>query len=480
LGPRRKWGQLAQKKEVSVYPDSISSADIVAAFTGKLPEGRVLAGNLAGIDYSHDEAYAVTPQAPVAVILPRSTAEVSTAMKVAGELGCPVTPRGSGTGLAGGCIPAPGGVVMSMEKMSSILEVDTENNVAVVQPGVTLSELDEMTSSYGLAYPVVIGEKGASLGGTVATNAGGMQAVKYGVTRNHVLGLEVVLGSGEVIRTGGKVFKRSSGYDLTQLFTGSEGTLGIVTEAIVRLVPRMRYRSTLLVPFNDLTEAAGIVPLITSSGVAPLVLEYIDALSMDAITKDAGLELGVEDSVKARCSAYLVIVLEGNREALVDQDMEDISGMVAGSGALDVYVLPPTAGTKLLEARDKAHWMAKANGADDIVDVVVPRSMMSKFMEAVSAISEQFSSLVVGCGHAGDGNVHLSIFQPDERVRHDVVRALLRTGIGLGGDVSAEHGIGKAKREDFLDLTGTVEIDLMRRIKSALDPKGILSPGNVV
>jgi len=453
---------------------------IVESFTAGLPEGRVLAGNLAGTDYSHDEAYAVVPQMPVAVIFPRSTAEVSTVMRIATEMGCSVTPRGSGTGLAGGCIPARGGVVLSLEKMSSILEVDTENNVAVVQPGVTLRELDEMTSGYGLAYPIVIGEKSASLGGTVATNAGGMQAVKHGVTRNHVLGLEVVLSSGQVIRTGGKVSKRSSGYELTQLFIGSEGTLGVVTEAIVRLVPRMRYRSTLLVPFNDLTEAAAVVPLITSSGAGPLVLEYIDTLTMDAITGDAGLELGVEESVKARCNAYLVIVLEGNREALVEQDMEDISEMMASHGALDVYVLPATAGARLLEARDKAHWMAKANGADDIVDVVVPRSMMAQFMKAVSSISDRFNTLVVGCGHAGDGNVHLSIFQPDEHVRHDVVRSILRTGIDLGGDVSAEHGIGKAKRVDFLDLEDDVEIEVMRRIKSALDPKGILSPGNVL
>ena len=453
---------------------------IVEELRRALPDGKVLSDSEISEDYSHDEAYATVPQMPAAVVLPNATDDVVVVVDTAARIGVSVTPRGSGTGLAGGCIPAPGGVVISFQNMRSILEIDTANNVAVVEPGVTLRELDEEAAKYGLAYPIVIGEKSASIGGMVATNAGGMQAVKYGVTRNHVLGLEVVLSSGKVIHTGGKLFKLSSGYDLTQLFVGSEGTLGVVTEITVRLVPRMEYRTTLLVPFTDLVDATAAVPKITSSGIGPLILEYIDALTMDAITRDVGLELGIDESIKSKCSAYLVVVLEDRVESSAEKGMEDVTAIVTANGAEEVYVLPSPVAMRLLEARDRAHWMAKANGANDIVDVVVPRAAMADFMQSVSEISQKMNSLVVGCGHAGDGNVHLSVFQPDPDVRHSVVLSILRSGVQFGGGVSAEHGIGKAKRSDFIELEDAAKLDVMRKIKSALDPAGLFSPGNVL
>ncbi len=229
---------------------------------------------------------------------------------------------------------------MSFERMNKILEIDTENHVAVVQPGVTLTELDERTAEDGLFYPVYPGELSASLGGNVGTNAGGMRAIKYGVTRHHVLGLEAVLPTGEVIRTGGKFVKASTGYDLTQLIVGSEGTLALVTEATLKLQPRLGHQATVLAPFPDLASVAGAVPKIVGSGIGPLILEYIDAFTMGAITYTAELQLGIPDEIRDTAQAYLVVMLEDNAPARLDEDVEAAGTLLAELGALDVYVLP--------------------------------------------------------------------------------------------------------------------------------------------
>ena len=229
---------------------------------------------------------------------------------IARETGAPVTARGSGTGLSGACVPRAGGILIAFREMAAILEIDVDNQTAIVQPGVTLRQLDEATEACGLVYPVFPGESSASLGGSVATNAGGMRAVKYGVTRQQVLGLEAVLGTGEVIRTGGKFVKSTSGYDLTQLIVGSEGTLAVVTEATLRLYPRPECAATVLAPFRTIDAIAQAVPKIIQSGVAPLILEYIDTMTMTAITAVRGLELGIGSAVKDAALAYLVVVLE--------------------------------------------------------------------------------------------------------------------------------------------------------------------------
>ena len=233
-------------------------------------------------DDAHDEALGELPVRPRAVVRPGTTDEVAAIVRAAGAEGIPLTARGSGTGLSGGCRPVEGGVVVSFERMHRILEIDTANHVAVVQPGVTLAGLDAALVPHGLIYPVFPGEQSASLGGNVATNAGGMRAVKYGVTRHHVLGLEVVLGTGEVIRTGGRFVKSSSGYDLTQLIVGSEGTLALVTEVTLRLHPRPEHHTTLLAPFATIDRIAQAVPPIVASGVGPLLVEYIDLITMSA------------------------------------------------------------------------------------------------------------------------------------------------------------------------------------------------------
>ncbi|MHB1710364.1 MAG: FAD-binding oxidoreductase [Acidimicrobiales bacterium] len=439
----------------------------------------VSAGEAIAEETTHDEALTVTPVRPYAVVRPGTTDEVAAIVTAAAAGGIPLTARGSGTGLSGGCVPVHGGVVVSFGRMDRILEVDTENHVAVVEPGVTLAALDAALLPHGLVYPVFPGEPSASLGGNIATNAGGMRAVKYGVTRHHVLGIEAVLGTGEVITAGGKFVKSTSGYDLTQLVVGSEGTLALVTRAILRLHPRSSCHATLLAPFATLGQVAVSVPRIVASGIDPMLVEYIDLVSMAGITANAGIELGITDAIRQRAMAYLVVVLEQRREDRLAEDSETLARQLEDLGALDVYVLSPRAGIQLVEAREQAFWAAKAAGADDIIDVVVPRASIPSYLDAVTAITDRTSSLVVGCGHAGDGNVHLSVWQSDPAVRHNVVHDIIEVGLSLGGAVSGEHGIGTEKKQYLAEFEEPAKLALMRRIKAVFDPRGILNPGTI-
>ncbi|HEV2361127.1 MAG TPA: FAD-linked oxidase C-terminal domain-containing protein [Acidimicrobiales bacterium] len=456
------------------------SADLAESLAAAVGPANVLGGDAIPDDYWHDEALTATPSRPRFVVMPRTTEDVAGIVAVAGEQGVGVTARGSGTGLCGGAIASGDGIVLSFERMNAILEIDLENHMAVVEPGVTLRQLDEALVPHGLFYPVFPGEYSASLGGNVATNAGGMRAVKYGVTRNQVLGLTAVIGSGEVIRTGGKFVKATTGYDLTQLIIGSEGTLGIVTEATLKLYPRPAHAATVLAPFLTLDEVTDAIPRIVASGVTPLILEYIDFISMAGITGSAGLELGVPADVKEKALAYLVVVLEDRSEARLDEDVERTAELLAGLGAMDVFVLPPTAGAQLIEARERAFFVAKAAGADDIIDMVVPRSKMSPYLAEVGRLASATASLVTGCGHAGDGNVHLSVFQKDPEVRHGLIHDIFVAGLALGGAISGEHGIGTEKKAYFLGLEDPGKLALMRRIKTAFDPHGILNPGKLL
>ena len=451
-------------------------SDMTTRFSEIVGDQNLLTGDAIPDDYFHDEVLTTAPQKPAYVAKPASAEEVSQLLKAASEHGVPVTARGSGTGLSGAAIPREGGLVISFERMNAVLEIDTTNQVAVVQPGVTLTELDAATVDAGLSYMVQPGELSSSVGGNVGTNAGGMRAVKYGIARHNVLGLQAVLPTGEIIRTGGKIAKVSTGYDLTQLIVGSEGTLALATEVIVKLHPRLDHSATVLAPFADFDQVMTAVPKILATGLGPYILEYIDNLTMAGLIHTQHLELGIPDKIRDSCQAYLVVALENRTADRLDEDVERAGELLGELGAVDVYVLEGAAARKLIEAREKAFWTAKAIGADDIIDTVVPRDAMSKFLAAARDLATAAGGGAAGCGHAGDGNVHLAIICKDPEKKKKLMTDIFALAMELGGAISGEHGLGRAKTPYFLKLEDPVKIDLMRRIKQSFDPAGILNP----
>jgi glycolate oxidase len=452
----------------------------VAALATRLDADRVAVGEAINPDDCHDESLHAAGTRPLAVVRPRSTADVVAIVEVCAAHATPIVPRGSGTGLSGAVTPRDDGIVVAFDAMSAVKEVDLANQVAVVEPGVTLRELDAALSGVGLRYPVYPGELSGSIGGNVNTNAGGMRAVRHGVTRNHVLGLELVLADATVIRTGGKVMKSSSGYDLTQLVVGSEGTLALVTEVTLRLSPALGCSSTLLVPFADVDAVTGAVPRLLAAGLSPSILEYLDAVTMVGISRAASLEFGVSDEVTAKAAAWLVVLLETRTEAALEADTESAANLLADLGALDVFVLPSASAKALIEARERAFYVAKAAGADEIVDVVVPRAAVADYLATVSSLADAHGAFVAGCGHVGDGNVHLSVYLPDLERRTALLDELFAVGVAAGGQVSGEHGIGLDKQGPYLWLSDPVVLSIQRRIKSVFDPTGLFNPGKLL
>jgi glycolate oxidase len=432
--------------------------------------------------YSHDETEDLI-FFPEVAIRPLTTAEISEIMKYCHENNIPVTTRGGGTGLSGGALPVYGGVVISTERMNRILEIDRENLMATVQPGLITHELHQAVEALGLFYPVDPASKeSCTIGGNVAECAGGPRAVKYGVTRDYVYGLTCVLPDGRIFKTGGKLLKNVTGYNLAQLIVGSEGTLCIVTEIILKLIPLPQYKQTILAPFDSLTKAAKALTEIFHSKITPRAAEFMEQRAIRAAEEKLGKPFPHSDK-----AALLLFEIDGDRADVLDEQAEKIGEICVAHDAVDVFVA---------DNREKQEelWQMRRNIGEAVKsiaiykeeDTVVPRSRLPELVEKIGTISRKYGILTISYGHAGDGNIHVNIIKKDisdddwsNRLPH-VIEELFREVAILGGSISGEHGIGWVQKNYLPLALNAVEIELMRKIKDVFDPRGILNPGKIL
>ncbi|WML34010.1 FAD-linked oxidase C-terminal domain-containing protein [Clostridium sp. OS1-26] len=446
-----------------------------------LGEDRVFIGENINEDFSHDELGGISKM-PDTVVEVQNTEEVSKIMAYAYENNLPVVARGSGTGLVGASVPLHGGIMINLTKMNNILEIDEENLTLTVEPGVLLMEIGKYVEEHDLFYPPDPGEKSATIGGNINTNAGGMRAVKYGVTRDYVRGLEVVLPNGKVIEVGGKVVKNSSGYSIKDLICGSEGTLGIVTKAILKLLPLPKKAISLLIPFPNLEKAINTVPKIIKSKSIPTAIEFMQREVILAAEEFLGKKFPDNSS-----DAYLLLTFDGNSKEDIERDYDRVAQICLEEGALDVYITDT-------DERKEAVWSArgafleavKATTTEmDECDVVVPRNRVAEFVKYTDELQEQFNIRIRSFGHAGDGNLHVYVLRDElsqeewEKKLSEVFECMYKKSVELNGLVSGEHGIGYAKRPYLFEQYGNDYMELMRNIKLAFDPKNILNPGKV-
>jgi len=439
----------------------------------------VLVGQDISEDYAHDELGEVRAF-PDVVVEPGSAEEVARVMRYAYARGIPVTTRGAGTGLCGGCVPLYGGILLSTARLNRILEIDTDNLMATVESGVVLMEFQETVEKMGLFYAPDPGEKSATIGGNVATNAGGMRAVKYGVTRDNVVGLEAVLPTGEIVQLGGKVAKNSSGYSLLHLMIGSEGTLGIITKVTVKLFPRPAKVLTLLVPFPSLEQAIETVPNIMRSRLMPQAIEFMERDVLLSAEKFLGKPFPHKTA-----PAYLLLRFDGNPGEL-ERHYEATAEMLLAAGAEDVLIADTVDRQEgIWNARGAFLEALKAESEMDEVDVVVPKSEVARFIKYTKELEAEFGVRIRSFGHAGDGNLHIYILKDDldrsiwkEKMAR-IMELLYGKSKALGGQVSGEHGIGISKKEYLKEDLGETLISLQRQIKQVFDPKNILNPGKL-
>ncbi|HEX5540513.1 MAG TPA: FAD-linked oxidase C-terminal domain-containing protein [Micromonospora sp.] len=438
--------------------------------------------------HRHDEADLCAYGMPAVVTRPRTTEEVAAVIRLAAQHGAPVIPQGARTGLAGAANAVDGAVVLSLVAMNEILEIDPVNRIAVVQPGVINAKLAAAAAERGLCYPPDPGSwESSTIGGNVATNAGGMCCVKYGVTSEYILGLEVVLSSGDVLRTGRRTAKGVAGYDLTRLFVGSEGTLGVITEITVALRPAPEEALTLVAVFPSTAAAGTAVADISAHGLSPSLLELLDQTHLRAI--EAYRPMGLPTEAKA---LLLAAADTGTRAAA---DLAELARLCAAAGATEVYTASDTVEAEaLLAARRLAHpamekyaadTFPNGNGGLIIDDVAVPRGVLATLLDGVEKIAEEHRIAIGVVGHAGDGNLHPNIVvdraDPESVARgRDAFDAIMQLGLALGGTCTGEHGVGLLKREWLAREIGPVGVRVHQAIKAALDPTNLLNPGKVL
>jgi glycolate oxidase len=429
--------------------------------------------------YSYDGTF--EEHRPDGVVLPETTEQVSQLVMLAGRERIPLVTRGMASGLAAASVPFSGGIALSMTRMNRLIEIDEQNATAQVEAGMVTADLQAEVEKHGLFYPPdPSSNRHSTIGGNIACNAGGPRCLKYGVTGDYVLGLTVVLADGRVLRTGGKVIKDVMGYDLTALFTGSEGTLCVITEALLRLVARPRYTQTALVEFNSMTEASCTVNAILQAGVIPAALELMDETAIACVEEAMHLRLPLD------VEAILLIDTDGSNEATVLHEIEAAAKICREYGARQVKVAKDEIeGASLWKARRSVSPSLARKAPNKLgEDITVPRSAIPETIRRLKAISAKYALPIVIFGHAGDGNLHPNILfdkrDPEQFARVEaIVNEMFNAALELGGTLSGEHGVGALKRPYMLRALGAVSIEMQKRIKQAFDPLNILNPGKV-
>lgn len=460
--------------------DTVDRTAFLTGLRAALPDCRLLVEPRDTEPFRWDETEYMHPGMPLGVVFPRRTEDVAALVKLAARHRVPLVPRGAGSGLSGGAIAVEGALSVVMTEMNRILEIDPHDLCVVTQPGVLNAELGRAVEAEGLFYPPdPASYEFCSIGGNVAEDSGGLRCVKYGVTRDYVLSLEVVLADGDVIRTGGRTVKDVMGYDLKHLFIGSEGTLGIITEVTLRLLPKPAPKLTLLAFFDSVRSAGEAVAGMTRVGLVPVTLELMDRHTMTAV--EAALHVGLDPDA----AAMLMVESDAPGDSARAELQKAETACLAAGATSVVGAGDPTEADWLREARRKAHWSLEQTGVARMEDVGVARSRVPELLEAIERITRQHGVQVGVFGHAGDGNFHPTFVMdrddPDAEARINAVRAdLFAAVLGLGGTISGEHGTGVAKRGYLLSQRGARYVTTMRAIKEALDPLGILNPGKVL
>lgn len=459
------------------------SLDYIASFQRITGEQFVFTDAESLDKYAHDETENLH-FLPGVVIKPRTAEEISAIMRICNEHHIPVTPRGAGTGLSGGALPHRGGVLLSMERMNSILGIDERNLQVITEPGVITEVLQNAVKEKGLFYPPDPSSRGSCfIGGNIAENSGGPKAVKYGVVKDYVLNLEVVLPNGDIIWTGANVLKNSTGYNLTQLIVGSEGTLGIVTKIVLKLLPHPKYDLLMLVPFNSLEKAGEAVSAIFRAGFTPSAMELVEINALKIVSKfvDSSV-VPVTDEMEA----HLIIEVDGNHMDTLMSEMEAIAELLTQYDCGDVFFADDAQQkAELWKLRRRVAEAVKIDGYTIEEDTVVPRAELPALIKGVKELGRQYRFDVVCYGHAGDGNLHIRIRKPGSihsLNNPDVIpalKALFELVKSLGGTISGEHGIGLVQKE-YMDIVFSgAQMRLMKGIKKTFDPNNILNSGKI-
>ncbi len=457
--------------------------EIARSFKNIVGNGRFFADEDSLLHYAHDETETLSFK-PHVVLKPSSAQQVSAIVKICNEYKIPVTPRGAGTGLTGGALPHRGGVVISTEKLDKILDIDERNLQVTTEPGVITEVLQNAVAEKGLYYPPDPASKGSCfIGGNISENSGGPHAVKYGVVKDYVLNLEVVLPTGEIIWTGANVLKNATGYNITQLIVGSEGTLGIVTKIVLRLIPLPKYNLLMLAPFASLDKACEAVSAVFRAGFTPSALELMEMNALKIVDSMVdNYTVPVNDSIEA----HLLIEVDGNDTEVLFKEIEQIALVLEQYGAGELLFAEDAQQKEVLwKLRRKVAEYVKMAGYTIEEDAVVPRAELSKLIKGLKALGLQHDFDVVAYGHAGDGNLHIRIKKEGapnsykNPVMDAIVRELFLLVKSLGGTISGEHGIGLIQK-GFLDIVfEEKQLQLMRDIKKVFDPNGILNAGKI-